>query len=233
MKAIILAAGRGERMRPLTDHTPKPLLEVGGNPLIVWHIEALARAGLRDIVINCAWLAEQFPARLGDGRQFGVRLHYSDEQQRYGGALETAGGIASALPLLCNEGEAAFWVVSGDILAPDFAFDAAEADDFVRSKESARLWMVPNPSFHPRGDFGVSPEGQVSADPALPTFTYANLALMKPALVAGVAAGQRAALRPSFDAAIAAGTLGARHHRGRWVNVGSPTELDEARRLLG
>ncbi|HEX2011957.1 MAG TPA: sugar phosphate nucleotidyltransferase, partial [Roseateles sp.] len=127
MRAIILAAGRGERMRPLTDHTPKPLLPVRGKPLIAWHIEALAAAGVRDIVINTAWLGEQFPQTLGDGSAFGVRLHYSPEQE----ALETGGGVAKALPLLTADGDDSFWVVSADVFLPDYRFDAAQAARFA------------------------------------------------------------------------------------------------------
>src|SRR6478672_4592552 len=118
MRAIILAAGRGERMRPLTDRTPKPLLQVRGKRLIEWHIEALARAGVREIVVNTAWLEEHFPAVLGDGASYGVSIRYSTEGRDHGGALETAGGIAKALPLLGD----AFWVVSGDVFIPDFTF---------------------------------------------------------------------------------------------------------------
>src|SRR6185436_12398843 len=131
LKALILAAGRGVRMRPLTDQTPKPLLAVRGRPLIEWHLRALAHAGVRDVVINTAWLEEQFPAALGDGARFGLRIAYSMEGRDHGGALETAGGIAKALPLLAADDAACFWVVSGDVLLTGFAFDAAVAQRFA------------------------------------------------------------------------------------------------------
>ena len=120
MKALILAAGRGERMRPLTDTTPKPLLPVRGKPLIEWHLEALARAGVREVVVNTAWLEEQFPAALGDGSRWGLSIRYSTEGRDHGGALETAGGIRKALPWLAPRGDESFWVVSGDIFMPGF-----------------------------------------------------------------------------------------------------------------
>jgi hypothetical protein len=151
--AIVLAAGRGERMRPLTDHTPKPLLPVRGRPLIEWHLLALQRAGVREVVVNTAWLEELFPAALGDGRRYGLRLHYSMEGRDHGGALETAGGIAKALPLL---GEA-FWVVSGDVFLPGFGFDAAPAAAVLDGRHDAHLWMVRNAPHHPRGDFALGP----------------------------------------------------------------------------
>jgi len=136
--ALILAAGRGERMRPLTDHTPKPLLPVHGKPLIEWHLEALAAAGVQDVVINTAWLEDQFPATLGDGSRWGLRIRYSMEGRDHGGALETAGGIATARALLGER----FWVVSGDIFCPDFRFDAAEVERFDHSGQLARLCAV-------------------------------------------------------------------------------------------
>ena len=138
MKAMILAAGRGERMRPLTDHTPKPLLAVQGKPLIEWHIEALARAGVREIVVNTAWLEDRIIEALGDGARFGVAIRYSMEGRDHGGALETAGGIAKALPLLVDHADEAFWLVSGDIYAPEFGFDADTAQRFARSPAQAR-----------------------------------------------------------------------------------------------
>ena len=142
MRALILAAGRGERMRPLSDACPKPLLAVRGKPLIVWHIEALARAGVRDIVVNTAWLEEQFPAALGDGARWGVRLHWSMEGRDHGGALETAGGIAKALPRLSPRGGEAFWLVSGDIHAPDFDFAAAHAPSSSRATITPEVWLA-------------------------------------------------------------------------------------------
>ena len=227
MRALILAAGRGERMRPLSDACPKPLLAVRGKPLIVWHIEALARAGVRDIVVNTAWLEEQFPAALGDGARWGMRLHFSMEGRDHGGALETAGGIAKALPRLAPRGDEAFWLVSGDIHAPDFDFAAAHAAAFERSDDLARLWLVPNPTFHRDGDFHLDSAGRVRREP-LDTphaWTYANIALARPALVAGVRAGERAALGPLLFHAADQGRLGGEALAGRWENIGTPAQL--------
>ncbi|HWP17532.1 MAG TPA: nucleotidyltransferase family protein [Burkholderiaceae bacterium] len=224
LKAIVLAAGRGERMRPLTDRTPKPLLPVRGKPLVVWHLEALAAAGVREVVINTAWLEEQFPQVLGDGSRWGLTIHYSMEGRDHGGALETAGGIAKALPLL---GEC-FWVVSGDIHAPDFRFDAQRARAFAASDRLADLWLVPNPPFHPGGDFGIDAEGLGLADGVGPDgqrWTYANLALMRAPLCAGVAPGTRAALGPLLRAGMQQRRVGVEIYRGRWENVGTPAQL--------
>ena len=153
--ALILAAGRGERMRPLTDDCPKPLLRVHGKALIEWHLEALARAGVRQVVINTAWLEAQFPAVLGDGSRWGLSIRYSPEGRDHGGALETAGGIATARPWLATPGGDSFWVVSGDVFVPGFAFAAADAARFAAGRALAHLWMVPNAAHHPRGDFGI------------------------------------------------------------------------------
>jgi len=233
MRAIILAAGRGERMRPLTDTTPKPLLQLQGKPLIVWHIEALAAAGVRDLVINCAWLAEQFPATLGDGSRYGLRLHYSDEARAYGGALETAGGIASALPWLCADGDAAFWAVSGDIHAPDFRYDAEQARAFAAGDQLAHLWMVPTQAAHPVGDFAISAAGlalqasQAAPDGSEPLRVYGNIGLYRREFFAGVVPGRRLPMRPCLDAAISAGRVTAELYEGRWANVGTPAQLAE------
>jgi MurNAc alpha-1-phosphate uridylyltransferase len=228
MRAIILAAGRGERMRPLTDLTPKPLLSVRGKPLIVWHIEALAAGGVTDIVINTAWLAEQFPLQLGSGQRFGVRLHYSDESREPSGALETAGGIKKALPLLGADGDAAFWVVSGDVFVPDFRFDAVVAEQFARSALAGRLWLTPNSPHHPGGDFGISAQGLATSGPldaagiTPPRYTWASVGLLHASLFDGVMPGQKAALRPCLEAAIAAQRLAAELYQGLWVDVGTP-----------
>ena len=163
-RAIILAAGRGERMRPLSDTTPKPLLEVQGRPLIEWHLIALARAGVRDVVVNTAWLEDQVIDHLGNGERFGLRIAFSREQRDYGGALETAGGIATALPLLAPRGDEVFWVVSADIYAPDFGFDFAHAHAFAESGDLAHLWLVANPEFHAVGDFHLTQFGRVRRD---------------------------------------------------------------------
>lgn len=223
MKAIILAAGRGERMRPLTDTTPKPLLEVRGRRLIEWHLLALVRAGVREVVINTAWLEEQFPAVLGDGSRYGVRIAYSMEGRDHGGALETAGGIAKALPLLASETDA-FWVVSGDVFIPGFAFDAAAARSFQQGARLAHLWLVPNAPHHPRGDFGIDAEGLAVLD-APERFTWASVGLMRPGLVAGVTPGTRAALRPCLEAAMRERQVSAEQLAGEWTDVGTVERL--------
>ena len=213
MKAMILAAGRGERMRPLTDYTPKPLLSVGGKPLIVWHIERLAAAGFREIIINHAHLGAQIETALGDGRQFGVRIQYSPE----GEALETAGGIANALPLL---GEAPFLVVNGDVYCDyDFSGVARQPMDGV----VAHLVLVDNPPQHPAGDFVLSEGKLVEAD--APRLTFSGIGIYCPALFAGVPRGSKAKLAPLLRAEIPPGRVSAEHYRGRWVDVGTPERL--------
>jgi MurNAc alpha-1-phosphate uridylyltransferase len=223
MKALILAAGRGERMRPLTDVTPKPLLQVRGKPLIEWHLEALARDGVREVVINTAWLEAQFPAALGDGSRWGLHIRYSTEGRDHGGALETAGGIAKALPWL----GAAFWLVSADIFAPDFVFDRSVAERFVQSTQLAHLWLVPNPEFHARGDFGLDAEGYGLADAPGPDglrWTYANFALCRAELCAHIAPGTRAALGPLLYAGMRQRRISAELYRGAWHNLGTPAQ---------
>lgn len=215
MKAMILAAGRGERMRPLTDHTPKPLLVAGGKPLIVWHLERLAAAGFRYIVINHAHLGEQIEQALGDGAKWGVRIAYSPEPP---GALETAGGIATALPLL---GDTPFLVVNGDIYC-DVDFGR-----FSRSTVAgAHLVMVANPAHHAGGDFSLDGERVIRAY-GEQTLTYAGIGIFSPAFFAGVQPGTIMKLRPLLDAAIAAGTLTGERFAGRWVDVGTPQRLAE------
>ena len=228
LKAIVLAAGRGARMRPLTDHTPKPLLPVHGKPLIQWHLEALARDGVREVVVNTAWLEDQIPAALGDGSRFGLDIRYSMEGRDHGGALETAGGIATALPLLVDHADEAFWVVSGDIHSPGFRFDAATADAFAAGPHLAHLWLVPNPPFHPKGDFGLDADGFGVADGAGPdgrTWTYANLALLRGTLVADVAPGTVAPLGPLLFDGMRRRAITAEVYAGPWENVGTPAQL--------
>ena len=235
MKAIILAAGRGARMRPLTDHTPKPLLAVRGKPLIEWHIEALARAGVREIVVNTAWLEERIVAALGDGTRFGVALRYSMEGRDHGGALETAGGIANALPWLVEQPDDPFWVVSGDIFAPAFAFDRADVERFARTDADAHVWLVPNPPFHPEGDFGLTTDGHGLADGPGPdgrTLTYANFALMRAALVAHVEPGKKIALAPLLFDGMRRRRITAEVYSGAWENVGTPAQLQALNRAL-
>ncbi len=215
MKAMILAAGRGERMRPLTDHTPKPLLMAGGKPLIVWHLERLAAAGFREIVINHAHLGKQIEATLGDGAQWGLTIAYSPEPP---GALETAGGIATALPLL---GDAPFLVVNGDIYC-DFDFGHFSGS----TAAGAHLVMVANPAHHTGGDFSLDGKRAVYAN-VEQTLTYAGIGLFLPSFFAGVQPGTIMKLRPLLDATIAAGTLTGERYAGRWVDVGTPQRLAE------
>jgi len=215
MKAFILAAGRGERMRPLTDHTPKPLLEAGGKPLIVWHLERLAAAGFREIVVNHAHLGAQIEAALGDGSRWGLNIRYSPEPP---GALETAGGIASALPLL---GEDSFLVVNGDVYC-DWDFKRAQQ----LAGRTAHLVMVANPAHHSGGDFSLD-GGRVVYARGEQTLTYAGIGVFSPAFFADVAAGSVMKLRPLLDAAIAAGRLTGERYDGRWVDVGTPQRLAE------
>ena len=224
MRALILAAGRGERMRPLTDTLPKPLLPVRGKPLIEWHLEALARGGVRDVVINTAWLEDQFPAVLGDGARWGLRIRYSTEGRDHGGALETAGGMAKALPWLGDT----FWLVSGDVFAPGFAFDTTLAEGFARSERLAHLWLVPNPDFHAKGDFGIAADGLGLADGPGPDgkrWTYANLALCRAALCAGIVPGDKAALGPLLYAGMRQRRISVQPYLGEWHNVGTPAQL--------
>jgi MurNAc alpha-1-phosphate uridylyltransferase len=213
-------------MRPLSDATPKPLLEVRGKALIEWHLEALARAGVREVVINTAWLEAQFPARLGDGSRFGLAIAYSMEGRDHGGALETAGGILKALPLLALGSDEPFWVVSGDVFVPGFAFEAAAVRRFAASGAWAELWLVPNPPHHPDGDFGIA-EGR--AVRAAPCFTWSSIGLFTPRfaseLMRDLAPGAKAPLRPYLEAAIDRGVLDATLWRGTWTDVGTPERL--------
>lgn len=224
VKAMILAAGRGERMRPLTDATPKPLLRAGGKPLIVWHIEALVRAGIRDIVINHAHLGGMIEAALGDGARFGASIRYSPE----GEALETAGGIANALPLLDHE---PFAVINGDIACDfDFARLPALARAMPGRHLQAHLVLAPNPPHHPRGDFTLR-GGKVSGE-GEPKLTFSGIGLYDPALFAGIGRGAKAKLAPLLRVAMAEGAVSGELHAGRWMDVGTPERLAELDRLL-
>jgi N-acetyl-alpha-D-muramate 1-phosphate uridylyltransferase len=224
-KALILAAGRGERMRPLSDRTPKPLLTVRGRPLIEWHLLALARDGVREVVVNTAWLEDQIVDALGDGSRWGLTLRYSMEGRDHGGALETAGGMVKALPLLVDDDKDCFWLVSADIHAPAFRFDNALATAFAQASDLAHLWLVPNPPYHAGGDFGLAANGRVTRDPAARRWTYANLALCRAALVAGIVPGTRAALGPLLFDAARAGRLSGQALPGAWHNIGTPEQL--------
>ncbi len=228
MKAILLAAGRGERMRPLTDHTPKPLLRVHGKALIEWHLEALARAGVREVVINTAWLEEQLVDRLGDGARFGLSIRYSLEGRDHGGALETAGGLKKALPLLAPEGNAPFWYVAADVFAPGFDFAAAMPGSGLPPERLGHLWLVPNPPQHPHGDFGLE-AGLATAAATGASFTWSGIGLFRAGfvteLMAALPVGTAARLRPYLDAAIAQRRLGASLWPGAWADVGTPERL--------
>jgi MurNAc alpha-1-phosphate uridylyltransferase len=225
MKALILAAGRGERMRPLTDHTPKPLLVVRGKPLIVWHLEALARGGVREVVINTAWLEERIVDTLGDGSRHGVAIHYSLEGRDHGGALETAGGMAKALPVLASATNDCFWVVSGDVFLPGFHFDADVAQRFAQSQALAHLWLVPNAPHHPAGDFGIDTQGLASRH-AEPRLTWASVGLFRAAMVADVPIGQKLPLTPLLRAGADAGRVSAQRYDGDWTDVGTVERLN-------
>ena len=217
MKAMILAAGRGERMRPLTDTTPKPLLLAGGKPLIEWHLERLAASGFREVVINHAHLGAQIEAALGDGSRFGLHIEYSPEPP---GALETAGGIAHALPLL---GKDSFLVVNGDVWC-DWDFSRAHQ----LTTKHAHLVFVSNPPQHASGDFCLDGETVRYASSGIgPTLTYAGTGVFSPDLFAAVPRGAVMKMRPLLDAAIARAIVSGEHHGGRWVDVGTPQRLTE------
>jgi len=211
----VLAAGRGERMRPLSDTLPKPLLPVAGRPLIVYHLEALARAGIHDVVVNLAWLGDRLRAALGDGGRYGVRIHYSDEGAE---ALETGGGIFNALPLLAP---GSFVVVNGDTWT-DFDFRHLTLDPDVDADALARLVLVPNPDHHPQGDFGL--DGDVVVEHATERATFSGFGVYRPELFTGVTAG-KFPLAPLLNRAIAAGRVRGELYRGEWWDVGSPARL--------
>lgn len=225
MKALIFAAGRGERMRPLTLHTPKPLLPVGGAPLIVWHLQRLAAAGVSEVVVNTAWLADCFAPALGDGSRWGVRLHLVHEGDT---PLETGGGILNALPLL---GRAPFLVVNGDIWT-DIDFAALPREP----AGDAHLVLVDNPPQHPEGDFILHDEGKVCSEGDAPRLTYAGVGVYRPDIlhdwreVIGSTAGASATppqfgLTPLLRAAMARGRISGQHHRGRWADIGTVARL--------
>lgn len=227
MKALIFAAGLGERMRPLTDHTPKPLLAVAGVPLIEWHLQRLAALGIKDVVINTSWLAEQFPQQLGDGNRWGLRLHFSYEGTT---PLETGGGMCNALPLL---GDAPFIAVNGDIWSDfNFARLPSTLDGL------AHLVMVANPEHHPRGDFILGQDGQLCDDGDAVRLTFSGIGLYRPALlqdwraVIGDAEGSaetppRFKLAPLLRAAMAKGAISGQRHTGAWTDVGTPQRLQQ------
>jgi MurNAc alpha-1-phosphate uridylyltransferase len=232
---MILAAGRGERMRPLTDTCPKPLLQVAGKPLMQHHIEALARAGFRDLVVNTAWLGHLIEHRFGpqpapDGHeqlsnQERPRIRYSHEGRDFGGALETAGGIARALPLLDDT----FWLVGGDVYVPGFAFARAALERFAASGKLAHLFLVPNPQHNPKGDFGLRPDGLALNQTDGPRYTYSTIGLYRKGLFDSLPAGNpegiKAPLAPLLRAAMDNGQVTAEIHTGPWTDVGTPERL--------
>ena len=218
MKALVLAAGRGERLRPLTDHTPKPLLRVGGRPLIVWQLEALARAGVTEVVVNLAHLGDQIETTLGNGSALGLRVQYSHEPP---GALEAAGGIRLALPLM---GDAPFILANADVWT-DFEFSSLPGEP----PGLAHLVLVPNPAHHPKGDFGLENE-TVTLD-GTPRLTYAGIGVYRPELFAQLVPGARAPLAPLLREAIAAGAVNGRAYAGTWVDVGTVERLEFVNRL--
>lgn len=216
MRAMILAAGRGERLRPLTDSCPKPLIEVGGKSLIVRHIEKLTAAGVKSLVINLSWLSEKIREQLGSGEAMGAEIVYSPEPP---GALETAGGIQQALPLL---GTDPFLVVSADVLS-DFPFQRLVGQ---QPSGLAHLVMVDNPSHHPDGDFALVESKLMSAGG--PRLTYGGIGLFKPELFSDLPPGRRA-LRPVLERALEARELSGEHYRGLWLDIGTPERLAAAR----
>lgn len=246
LPAMLLAAGRGERMRPLTDARPKPLLAVQGQPLLAWHLAALADAGVQRAVINTAWLGEQVSARFGGvfdvqrpcGASGQLSISYSEEGRDFGRALETAGGIARAVPQLGP----AFWLAAGDVFAPDFVFASQAAQSFMAGDALAHLWLVPNPAHNPRGDFGLAADGRAlnlpPHDTTSPRYTYSTIALLRAELFAapwcGIAHGnphgEQAPLGPLLRRAMDAGRVTASLYTGRWTDVGTPERLAELNR---
>ena len=233
---MVLAAGRGERMRPLTDVSPKPLLSVRGQPLMQWPMQALARGGFVRQLVNTAWLGEQISAHFGELLQCpglpDVHIRYSHEGLDFGRALETAGGIVRALPSL----DAVFWVVAGDVFAPDFEFNEQALQRFAASTALAHLWLVPNPAHNPGGDFGLSPSGQVLNLPkGAPgrAHTFSTIALYKQAFFAqcgappGNPAGVALALAPLLRAAMDRGEVSGEVYTGDWADVGTPERLQQ------
>lgn len=256
--AMLLAAGRGERMRPLTDHCPKPLLQVQGLPLMQWHLQALARAACPWAVINTAWLGAQIEQRFHDvfvlqpnsdqREQLQITEHlnlrYSHEGQDFGAALETAGGICRALPALCPmPQDEVFWVLAGDVFTPGFVFDATAVADFVAGGQLAHLWLVPNPAHNPRGDFGLDANGLALNLPAhdpRPRYTYSTIGLYHRALFEAPwcdippcnPQGIRAALAPLLRRAMDAGRVSAQLYTGAWTDVGTPERLAQLNAML-
>lgn len=238
--ALILAAGRGERMRPLTDSCPKPLLKVRGKALIDWHVQALASGGFNRLIINTAWLGEQIPSHFQGlfGHQIGLQtneyvceqlsISYSHEGVDFGGALETAGGIARALPLLGD----VFWVLAGDVFTPGFAFTQEAVQRFMASGKLAHLWLVANPAHNLKGDFGLGADGQalnLPSDSTQTRYTFSTIALYRKAffdaLPLGNPQGVKAPLAPMLRLAMDNNQVSAELYTGAWTDVGTPERL--------
>lgn len=238
-RALILAAGRGARMRPLTDTCPKPLLPVRGKPLIGWWADALTRDGITEIVINTAWLGMQVEAHFKQRSAApGPRIFFSSEGQDFGHALETAGGIARVLPRLAPRANDVFWVVAGDAHAPGFAFSAAQEGAFAASTALAHLWLVPNPPHHPQGDFALDGGRVVATNAGAPRHTFSGIALYRRelflapwcAIPPGNPRGAVAPLAPLLRRAIAGGLVTGTLYAGAWTDVGTPerwTQLND------
>ncbi len=241
MKAMILAAGRGERMRPLTDNCPKPLLQVRGRALIDWQVQALVDGGFNQLVVNTDWLGlhipQHFDHKIGlEPPFYGTSLlliSYSHEGLDFGAALETAGAVARALPLL----DGVFWVLAGDVFTPGFQFTQAAVDRFTASGKLAHLWLVPNPEHHLQGDFGLSADGLALNLPASsphPRYTFSTIALYRKAffdtLPYGNPQGIKAPLAPLIRAAMDNGQVSAELYTGPWTDVGTPERLAELNR---
>ncbi len=239
-QAMLLAAGRGNRMRPLTDTTPKPLLLAHGKPLVEWPMRALAAQDFVHVLLNTGWLGAQIPAHFGACHVHGGALpdsllQYSREDVDFGDPLETAGGIARALPALAD----VFWLAAGDVYAPDFVFARAAYERFSTGPALAHIWLVPNPSHNPNGDFALSPEGIVQdaklAPSDWPRYTYSTIGLYRKALFAppyctipaGNTQGQVAPLAPVLRAAMAQGLVTGSVYSGRWTDVGTPERLQD------
>jgi N-acetyl-alpha-D-muramate 1-phosphate uridylyltransferase len=220
MKAMLLAAGRGERLRPITDEIPKALVEAGGKPLIGWHLERLARAGFVDVVINVSHLGDRIVERIGDGSRYGLRVSYSRERER----LETAGGIANALPLL---GPEAFLLVNADVYCE---CDFSRLMKLQLGERLAHLVLLPNPTHKAKGDFSLR-DGVVGEAPS-PSYTYAGVAVMKPALVAPIKPGDKAPLAPLLYEAARRGLLAGELYEGQWQDVGTVERLAELEKYL-
>lgn len=227
MKVMILAAGRGERMRPLTDTCPKPLLNVGGLPLIGHHLQRLQLAGFRDVVINHAWLGSKIEASLGNGHEYGINIIYSPETN---GGLETAGGIATALPLL---GDKPFLVINGDVLTDIDFQQAINIGNYIENSNAlAYLWLVDNPDHHPQGDFSLTAAGDVKKQIPERSLTFSGVGVYQPSLFSQIRVHTKAKLAPLLYSAIEAGRVKGEYHHGLWLDVGTVERLEQVNKLF-